>query len=504
MDYLQGITKYILPGITASMLFLFLSEGILRIRNEHISWFRRMMGFILGVYLTMVFALTVTPDYYFTIQKSGDHINWVPFRVIETMQSNPLNFWGNILLFIPFGAFLVLISNKCHKLYITLAAGAGLSLLIELLQLFTIRKTDIDDVILNTTGTLFGYFLGKTLLLFIPSLQKKIGVIEKADGHYRKKKNDAKSIAVLVLFTLSSVFIMGFSNSGNKVHAPVIPAKQDPVPSVCSSSGSPASKEIPVNIDAQNAYLWNVSTNTVLYQKGGDQKIAPASTTKMLTALTALQYCGEGDSVVVGQEIELIAKDASRAWLTPGSKLTIRQLLNALLLPSGNDAAYALAVYTGRKISGDATLSINKAISVFLAAMNKKAADIGAIHSKFTTPDGYDAEGQYTTAQDLACIANVFLESGILRDVAGSYRVSDIWLSGQKVTYCNTNELINPSSQYYYKNAIGLKTGKSGNAGCCLVSCAYINNELYICVVMGSTETGRWTDSLTLYHSMTG
>jgi len=132
--------------------------------------------------------------------------------------------------------------------------------------------------------------------------------------------------------------------------------------------------------------------------------------------------------------------------------------------------------------------------------MNKKAAEVGAADSNFTSPDGYDDSGQYTTAHDLACIAKEFWESRLLRDIAGSYSIADTWPSGHEVTYNNTNELINPDSQYYYENAVGLKTGKSVAAGCCLVSAAYIGDKLYLCVVMGSTEEGRWTDSLALYR----
>lgn len=80
--------------------------------------------------------------------------------------------------------------------------------------------------------------------------------------------------------------------------------------------------------------------------------------------------------------------------------------------------------------------------------------------------------------------------------------ISDQWLSGQEVTYDNTNELIDPDSRYFYEYATGLKTGKSEAAGSCLVSSAQIGKKQYLCVVMGSTEAGRWEDSLKLYRSI--
>lgn len=259
---------------------------------------------------------------------------------------------------------------------------------------------------------------------------------------------------------------------------------------------------IAADIEAKNAFLWDVTSDAVLYEKGCDERIAPASTAKMLTALAVLQYCSEEEAVLVGDEVRLIAKDASRAWINPGNKLTVRQLLDALLLPSGNDAAYALAVFTGRKLCHNGEAAADQAISAFVEAMNEKAADIGASNSCFTGPDGYDADGQYTTARDLALIAGEFLKSECLRDITGKKQIRETWLSGQDVTYYNTNKLLDPESPYFYRDASGLKTGKSEDAGCCLVSCANIDDKLYICVVMGSTEEGRWEDSLALYRAI--
>ena len=500
MFCLQGNLGYLFSGFAASFLFLGIFELNLRIRNEQVSWFHRMMVLIMGLYLTVVFILTVSPDYALSVPKFDENINLVPFKILHTASSNPLNFWGNIFMFIPFGVLLVLLSKKCQNLFVTLLIGAELSLFIELLQLFNIRSTDIDDIILNTVGTLFGFIIGKLIIFLVPSLRRTIGIMRKADGKICRKHNDTGNIAFLAILIFASVFAAGFSKINDEIELPLI-NKSDP-PFAEQPSDAPASKTISADINARNAFLWDVNANTVLYEKGSGQQIAPASTAKMLTALTVLDYCDEEDKVLVGDEIRLIASNASRAWLNTGDRLTVRQLLDALLLPSGNDAAYTLAVYTGRKISGDEELTIDEALAAFVAAMNEKALKLGAKDSNFTSPDGYDADGQYTTARDLACIARGFLKSDVLREISGSTSISDSWLSGKEVTYNNTNELINPESQYYYENATGLKTGKSEMAGCCLVSSAYIDNELYLCVVMGSTEEGRWTDSLTLYRAV--
>lgn len=317
---------------------------------------------------------------------------------------------------------------------------------------------------------------------------------------WRRKSFNPGIIRVLTIFILIFVFVAGFSKVNHEVKLLVNNSQNKPA--LSGQTENIIDAEITSNIIAKNVYLYNVDADTVLFEKNSDQRIAPASTAKMLTALTVLDYCDEEEAVSVGQEINLIAKDSSSAGLHPGNILTVHQLLNALLLPSGNDAAYALAVFTGRKICRDDNVSINKALTAFRRKMNEKAAQIGANNSNFINPDGYDAVGQYTSAHDLAHIAKEFQASDLLRDISASYRISDVWLNNQEVTYYNTNELINPASPYFYQNAAGIKTGTSSEAGCCLVSAAYMNDDLYLCVVMGSSEKGRWTDSLKLYHSV--
>lgn len=499
MFYLPDVVAHMPFGLVASVVFLVVHEIRLRVRKEQASWFHRLMLLILGLYMTIVFAVTVSPEYGFSAAHFGDRVDLVPSQTLAEMLSNPTNFYRNILLFMPLGVLLVLLSGSCQKIYTSFFLGAGLSLVIEALQLFLSRGTDIDDVILNTAGTLCGYFLGRFILTVVPALRKKVGVLVEIDKKLCRKRNDLGSIVFLGIFVLISVFAADFSIGTTDMQNPTRPPMNGlEVP----RQPRKAAVQVSGDINAKNALLWNVSSDTVLYEKESDQQIAPASTAKMLTALTVLEYCSADEQVVVGEEIERVAKDASRAWLYTGSRLTVQQLLDALLLPSGNDAAYTLAVFTGRKLCHDDDASIDKALAQFAEAMNIKAEAVGAVHSNFISPDGYDTEGQYTTAYDLACIAKAFMSSDILRDIAGSWRISDVWLNGREVTYYNTNELIAPDSPYFYKCAAGLKTGKSEAAGSCLVSCAYIADELYICVVMGSTDEGRWQDSLTLYHAI--
>ena len=207
----------------------------------------------------------------------------------------------------------------------------------------------------------------------------------------------------------------------------------------------------------------------------------PASTAKMITALTVLDYCSPDDEMRVGAEIEMMHDDSSRAWLMKGDTLTVRQLLIALMLPSGNDAAYTLAVNTGKKIAGDNGLSNAQSIDVFMDKVNQKAKSLGAENSNFVVPDGYDADGQYTTAYDLAIIAKACLDDPCISDIVATYSSYERWTNGREITYKNTNELLNPNGQYYRPEVIGLKTGTSSRGGACIVSAAVINGNTYIC-----------------------
>lgn len=257
-----------------------------------------------------------------------------------------------------------------------------------------------------------------------------------------------------------------------------------------------------VDITAANACVVDADTGAILLDKSCWDETAPASTAKLLTALTVLEYCPPEQAFTVGSELELVAEDASRAWLNQGDTLTLRQLLVALLLPSGNDAAYTLAVNTGRMIAGDGGLTDRQSVDVFMEAANEKCRELGAIRSNFVAPDGYDAEGQYTTAYDMALIAGACLDNSIISEIVSSFRISDTWLSGREVTYYNSNKLLDPDSEFYYPEAVGMKTGYSSSAGACLISAAEIGGKTYICVVMGSTEEGRFQDSVKIYHEI--
>ena len=258
---------------------------------------------------------------------------------------------------------------------------------------------------------------------------------------------------------------------------------------------------IKAEIGAGCACLWNADTGRFLYGKDPEKQAAPASTTKLLTALVVLDYCAPEEIVRVGREIQRIGPSSSTIWLQIGDRLSVEHLLDGLVLSSGNDAAYALAVYTGRIIAGDDLLTIDEALALFIEKMNEKARELGAVSSRFTTPDGFDADG-YSTAADLARIGLAFFEHDLLREIAGTRRLEVEWACGKTASHRSFVEMLYPDSEYYFPQLIGGKTGFTKRAGNCAVTAAELDGQLYVCVVLnGETRQSRWQDSLTLYQA---
>lgn len=253
-----------------------------------------------------------------------------------------------------------------------------------------------------------------------------------------------------------------------------------------------------LDINAKSAILFDAKTRKVLYYKDPVVPVFPASTAKLLTALVAVDWCMEEDEVIAGDELELIAADSTIARLKKGQVLTIRNLLEGMLVPSGNDAAYVIAAYVGRKSLQNENAGLKEAIPEFIRLMNNKAKSLGAINSSFKTPDGYDSIGQYTTAYDMGMIGMAAADNEAILEICNKSRARNVFVDGNDVTWSNTNSLIVKESGRYYPYCLGLKTGTSTMAGRCLISYAKKDGREVISVVMNSDSVGRWEDSTTL------
>lgn len=231
-----------------------------------------------------------------------------------------------------------------------------------------------------------------------------------------------------------------------------------------------------------------------------DERIYPASVTKLFTAYIAMQYLEPTDTVVAGDALELVAPGSSVAEIQEGDELTVEMLVEAMLLPSGNDAAYILAAEAGRVMDGKPDENASTAAKSFVAEMNKQAKELGMTGTNFANPDGIHRETHYTTFKDLSIMGALAMENEtIMKYAVTSHK--DVELGGKEVQWKNTNELIVPESQYYCPYAVGLKTGQTPYAGSCLLSAFEYEGESFIIGVFGCPETeDRFADTLQLFN----
>jgi D-alanyl-D-alanine carboxypeptidase (penicillin-binding protein 5/6) len=232
------------------------------------------------------------------------------------------------------------------------------------------------------------------------------------------------------------------------------------------------------------ALLYDARANRILFNKNGAKQTAPASLTKLLTALTALNNCPETAVFRVGNEIDLIGYNSSVCYLQKGWNASLKTLITGMLSSSGNDAAYCIAVNVARSVYPG--ISDQTAVRRFVALMNQTAAQLGMRGSRFQNPDGYDAEGQYATAQDLLLLAKAALGNPTIRAICGKHRIEAYLADGNGVTWYNTNRMLDPKDAFYHPEVTGLKTGSTTAAGnCIIVSFTHDGREM-IAVILGA------------------
>lgn len=255
-----------------------------------------------------------------------------------------------------------------------------------------------------------------------------------------------------------------------------------------------------ISISSPSCALIEVSTGKILYEKNANEVRYPASTTKIMTAILALENCELTDIAIVSHNaINSIPADYVTSNLKEGEELTIEQLLNVLLIYSANDAAIVLAEH----ISGS--------VSNFSNLMNEKAKEIGCQNTHFVNPNGIHNDNHISTSYDLALIAQYAMKNNTFREIVQKTKYTlpaTNKYSKADRTFTTTNDLLlkntsNSKSNYYYPDATGVKTGYTGEAGNCLVSSAKRDNMEVIAVVLGAgfTKDGlseKFLDSITL------
>ncbi|WP_409968632.1 D-alanyl-D-alanine carboxypeptidase family protein [Bengtsoniella intestinalis] len=228
-----------------------------------------------------------------------------------------------------------------------------------------------------------------------------------------------------------------------------------------------------VSTSASASVLMDVDSGRVLYSYNADKQMGIASTTKILTALVAIQYGTLSDVVTVSQEAAYT--EGSSMYLKVGEQLRLETLVYGLLLSSGNDAAVAIAQHVGGSVEAFAVL------------MNQMAQEIGMTNSSFANPNGLDQEGHYSTAYDMALLGAAAVNNPTLLRIAST---TSITIEGH--TLSNHNRLLSELD-----GCVGLKTGYTQACGRTLVTCVNQNGQRLVAVTLN--DGNDWEDHKNLY-----
>ena len=284
-------------------------------------------------------------------------------------------------------------------------------------------------------------------------------------------KNKIKLILILVLtllIMLSTIIVIFVFEKQN--HVALQTSKQN----VANSEENKNSNKINnPELNARIALIYDRASGRIIYEKNGNKQTPMASTTKILTAIVTLENADLKETVTI--ESKAAGIGGSRLGLKKNDKITVNDLLYGLMLRSGNDAAVALAIHVGGSIEG------------FADMMNKKAEELGLTNSHFVVPHGLDNEGHYTTAYELAKMADYALNIPKFKEIV-SIKSATIYINGYPKAINNTNNLLGSVSGVY-----GVKTGFTNGAGRCLVSSCKRGELDIITVVIGANTNNQRT-----------
>lgn len=266
------------------------------------------------------------------------------------------------------------------------------------------------------------------------------------------------------------------------------------VTTTAATTEAPASVKIYGDdfVQCKAAICYDLTDGKIIYSKNADEKVYPASTTKVLTALTAIEYTSPEFIYYVGSELELVAEDSSMSWISWGSSLGRNEILTAMLAPSGNDAAYTIAVNVARKVYGD-DISDSEAVDYFAVLMNDYAKKLGAENTHFTVPDGYHDDNHYTTASDMLKFAIAATQSKTICDITCQPLAIVYDEQGNVHSWDNGNKLLTDTTIPY--EVYGMKTGFTDEAGFCFIGYAGMNGKKILTLVYGGGVENRFADT---------
>lgn len=276
-------------------------------------------------------------------------------------------------------------------------------------------------------------------------------------------------------------------------------ASPSPAPSLGQGITMEDSALTPPDIKyAQSALLMDTASGRVLYSKNIDDRVFPASTTKIMTGILALEMGNMNDTVTANYDaLKSITLEDSHMGILIGEELTMDQLVKGMLIYSANDAANVIAI----QLAGS--------IDAFVEIMNKKAQELGMTGTHFVNPCGSHDDNHYTTARDLAILSKYAMQNEQFREIVKMpiYKIPATNKYATERILVNTNLFLGTSrsTYYYYPPAIGIKTGHTSQAGYCLVSAASYSNTELLAIVMNCANVDTkeqaysYIDSKTLF-----
>lgn len=250
-------------------------------------------------------------------------------------------------------------------------------------------------------------------------------------------------------------------------------------PNVFVSALSAKSKQASTEVSAASYYLMDGLTYACLGSKNENTTLPMASTTKVMTCIIALENASPSDEVVIPKEA--VGVEGSSVYLVVGERLTLEELLYALMLESANDAAVAIAMH----VSGD--------VDSFVELMNCKAIELGMFGTNYANPHGLPADQHYSTAKDLCLLLSYALKNVAFRVYSGTQKTTISAPNSSHRFLANHNKLLR-----VYDPCIAGKTGFTKEAGRCLVTASEKNGRTLICATLG--DPNDWNDHVSLYN----
>lgn len=289
---------------------------------------------------------------------------------------------------------------------------------------------------------------------------------------------------ILITLMIISIFI------SQLIYTNPVQAANNSQTSTSTSSTSPTPN---FTVSAEGAILIDSKTGKILYGKNENEKLYPASTTKILTAILAIEHCNPTDKITASYDAVMsLPAGYSNAAIQPGETLTFQELLEMFLIKSANEIGTIFAEHISGSVENFATL------------MNQKAASLGCKNTHFTNPSGIHDVEHYSTPYDMALIAQYCMKNGTFRSVVSMPSCTIAATDKYEERYFrNTNDLLNTHSDYYYEYAIGTKTGYTTQAKRCLIGTASKDNLELITVILGDSPTmddSRYLDTIKMFE----